>query len=121
MAIENFSEQLYISGLLVQIPYGETTVTVSKEFEYGTKPVGVTIITKDCAYGDYGDLVVVHPVAGIVGRLAESVYLPDSSREISITNLDGETEVAEGLSYQFTLTAIDANGRNLIIWLWVKK
>jgi hypothetical protein len=121
MAITNFSNQLFVHGLLAKIPVGKQTITVDTTFDYGTKPVGAVILTTDCAYGDYGELVLVHPTAGIVGQLAEKAYIPAGEREIMITNLDGETEVPAGLSYRFTLTAIDANGRDLIVWLLVKK
>jgi hypothetical protein len=121
MAIIGFSDQLYVSGLLAQILPGESTITIDKTFAWGTKPIGVVLITKDCSYGDYGELFIVHPTVGIVGQFAETAYLPPGEREITITNPDGEMEVPVGLKYRFILTAVDTNGRNVIIWLLVKK
>jgi hypothetical protein len=118
--LPNFSDQLYIGSLLVQIPAGQSSATTDKSFAFGTKPVGAIVIVADCKYGDVGKLEVIHPQAGVVGELG-TVHLPEGQRDITVANLNPNTEVPVGLSYRFTLTAVDTNGRNIILWLLVKK
>lgn len=120
MAITNFADQLYVSSLLATIPAGQNSVVVETSFAYGTKPAGAIVIVADCKYGDMGKLEIVHPQAGVVGDLG-TVHLPEGHREITIANLNPNTEVPAGLLYRFTLTAVDTLGRNVIIWLLVKK
>ncbi len=120
MSIPDFNDSLFIASLLVQIPVDETSVVVDKDFGVGTMPTGAIIITSDCKYGDYGTLEIVHPTAGVVGDLG-MVHLPPGDREITVSVDKSNTEVLAGLKYRFTLTAIDALGRNVIIWLMVKK
>jgi len=120
MSILGFANQLYVDSILAQIPVGESTITVDKTFSFGTKPAGVTVIVSDCKYGDTGVLTVEHPVAGTVGQLG-IVHLPEGNREVSIFVEDPNTEVPVGLKYRLTLTAVDSNGRNVIVWLLVKR
>ena len=120
MALIDFSDTLYVSSLLATIPAGQSNKVVDTSFAFGTKPAGAIVIVADCKYGDIGKLEIVHPQAGVVGELG-TVHLPEGQREISIVNLSPNTEVPVGLLYRFTLTAVDTNGRNVIIWLMVKK
>ena len=120
MAIVGFGNQLYVDSILAQIPAGESSIVVDKAFAYGTKPAGAIVITSDCKYGDVGVLTIEHPAAGTVGQLG-TVHLPEGNREVSIYVDDPNTEVPAGLKYRLALTAVDTNGRNVIIWLLVKK
>jgi hypothetical protein len=120
MALPNFSNALYVSSLIAQIPVGEDSIVVEKEFEYGTKPTGAIVFVSNCKYGDIGKLEIVHPTAGVVGEVG-MVHLPEGNREITVTVEDATTEVSVGLKYRLTLTAIDTLGRDVIVWLLVKR
>lgn len=121
MPLTNFSNQLYVTGLLAEIPVGGSTVTVEKTFAFGTKVAGAALFLSDCKYGDYGEFFLVHPQAGVVGQFAETAYLPEGAREVKIDVPEGGTEVPAGLTFRFTMTAIDALGRKIIVWLMVRK
>ncbi len=120
MSLTNFTAQLYVESLLVQVPVGKSTVTIDKTFSFGTKPAGAILITSDCKYGDVGTLTIEHPIAGTVGQLG-TVHLPEGNREISVYTESPNVEVPPGLIYRLVITTVDTFGRNIIIWLLVKK
>ena len=120
MAIIGFSDQLYVVSILVQIPAGTSTVTIDKTLAWGTKPIGAILITSDCKYGDVGELTVVHPVIGQLDTFG-AIHLPEGNRDLTIYVPDNHAEVPAGLIYRLTVTAIDSNGRNVIVWLLVKR
>lgn len=120
MPFPNFANQLYVGSLLVQIPSQSTSAVGDIAFDFGTKPSGAVIILEDCQYGDTGKIEIIHPQAGVIGELG-NVHLPPGKREVNIIVEDPNTDVPVGLSYRFTLSASDSNGRNVIIWLLVKR
>lgn len=124
MTIKNFSNQLYVKSLLVQIPQGQSSVNVDMTFTYITIPKGINILLTDCQFGDVGILSLVHPnpQIGILRELGY-VHLPTGNRQVDIEEpeeINLNKAVPAGLIYRFHLEAIDTNGRNVIVWLKVR-
>lgn len=123
MSLDNFGNQLYVDGRLIEIPAAQDKVTVDITYTHDSKLVGIRLFLEDCKHGDYGTLTIEHPTDGELSRFGNTAYLPPGQRDIEVfvPEETAGSEVLANLIYRLKVNAIDTDGRKMIMWLITRK
>ena len=117
------AKQIFIEGVKLNIPVGSTSGNADLTMTYSAELHGCILFPQLAVIGDICKIEIVHPQAGVVASYSNNAYISPRATEIEIKaeSKDNPNELSTGLIIRTTYVAVDALGRDLIVWFRFKK